>query len=83
MRWLRCAGRISGVRCQHSVEDGAADGYLGLLCFEGSRPQLGMAFELKGGTSLSKGTGAPKPVFLAGDRDDNLFEVPFVAEPAG
>lgn len=27
--------------------------------------------------------GAPKPVFLAGDRDNNLIEVPFVAEPAG
>lgn len=27
------------MRCQHSVKDGAADGYLGLLCFEGSRPQ--------------------------------------------
>lgn len=27
--------------------------------------------------------GALEPVFLAGDRDDNLVEVPFVTEPAG
>jgi hypothetical protein len=27
--------------------------------------------------------GAPEPVFLTGDRDDNLIEVPFVAETAG
>jgi len=26
---------------------------------------------------------APKSVFLASDRDDNLIEVPFVAKPAG
>ncbi|MCB5205472.1 hypothetical protein LH464_23780 [Neorhizobium sp. T786] len=25
----------------------------------------------------------PKPMFLAGNRDDDLIEVPFVAEPAG
>jgi len=27
--------------------------------------------------------GAPKPVFPSTDGDDNLIEVPFVAEPAG
>ena len=27
--------------------------------------------------------GAPKPVFLSTDSDDNLIEVPFVAEAAG
>ncbi|OHZ43574.1 hypothetical protein BBL07_03080 [Agrobacterium vitis] len=27
--------------------------------------------------------GALEPMFLAGDRDDNLIEVPFVTEPAG
>lgn len=27
--------------------------------------------------------GAPEPVFLAGDGDDNLIEVPLDAEPAG
>lgn len=26
--------------------------------------------------------GAPKPVFLAADRDGDLVEMPFVAEPA-
>lgn len=27
--------------------------------------------------------GAPKPVFLSTDGDDNLIEVPYAAEPAG
>ncbi|KOF14036.1 hypothetical protein AC244_28600 [Ensifer adhaerens] len=26
--------------------------------------------------------GAPQPMFLAGDGDDSLIEVPFIAEPA-